>query len=90
MKCILIISFSITFCTEFFPTSSVMTMEQLLENLIKKTVTECMESHRNMIAAMNGQAGIHLIEDPPKVRVVCLPACFLLGVSASRFLLFLM
>ena len=67
-----------------------MTMEQLLENLIKKTVTECMESHRNMIATMNGQAGIHLIEDPPKVRVVCLPACFPLGVPASRFLLFLM
>lgn len=58
-----------------------MTMEQLLENLIKKTVTECMESHRNMIAAMNGQAGIHLIEDPPRVSEVCLSTCFPVGVS---------
>ncbi|XP_076444926.1 E3 ubiquitin-protein ligase SHPRH-like [Babylonia areolata] len=47
--------------------NSVLTMEELLQNLIKKTMLECVESHRCMIAAMNGQAGIYLIEDDPRV-----------------------
>ena len=40
-----------------------MTMEQLLEQMIKKVVTECEDGHRQFIAALNGLAGVHIIEE---------------------------
>lgn len=40
-----------------------MTMEMLLENLIKKTKLETEEAHRLLIASMNGLAGIHIIQE---------------------------
>ncbi|CAL4062937.1 unnamed protein product, partial [Meganyctiphanes norvegica] len=40
-----------------------MTMEQLLENLIKKTKVETEEAHRLLVAAMNGLAAIHMIRN---------------------------
>ena len=42
---------------------STMTMEQLLEQMIKKVVTECEDGHRQFIAALNGLAGVHIIEE---------------------------
>ncbi|KAG7174962.1 E3 ubiquitin-protein ligase SHPRH-like [Homarus americanus] len=39
-----------------------MTMEMLLENLIKKTKFETEEAHRLLIASMNGLAGIAIIQ----------------------------
>ncbi|GAB1606975.1 E3 ubiquitin-protein ligase SHPRH-like, partial [Argonauta hians] len=40
-----------------------MTMEELLQSLIKKGITECEEAHRQAIAARHGLAGIHIIND---------------------------
>ena len=39
-----------------------MTMEQLLEQLIKKATLETEESHRQYVAALNGLAGIDIIQ----------------------------
>ncbi|XP_014677049.1 PREDICTED: E3 ubiquitin-protein ligase SHPRH-like [Priapulus caudatus] len=39
-----------------------MTMEELLDNLIKKAVTESEESHRQLISALNGLAALHVIQ----------------------------
>ena len=38
-----------------------MTMEQLLESLTKKAKLEAEESHRALVAAINGQAGLDII-----------------------------
>ena len=38
-----------------------MTMEQLLESLTKKAKLEAEESHRALVAAVNGQAGLDII-----------------------------
>ncbi|KAK4288850.1 hypothetical protein Pmani_038148 [Petrolisthes manimaculis] len=48
-----------------------MTMEMLLENLIKKTKVEAEEAHRLLIASMNGLAAIHIIREewPPAVEM---------------------
>nr|XP_045617516.1 E3 ubiquitin-protein ligase SHPRH-like [Procambarus clarkii]XP_045617517.1 E3 ubiquitin-protein ligase SHPRH-like [Procambarus clarkii] len=40
-----------------------MTMEMLLENLIKKTKLETEEAHRLLISSMNGLAGVHIIQE---------------------------
>jgi hypothetical protein len=45
-----------------------MSMDELLDNMIKKTVIECREAHRLLISVMNAQAGILLIQDNPDVR----------------------
>lgn len=39
-----------------------MTMEQLLEQLVTKAKLEAEEAHRGYIAALNGLAGIDIIE----------------------------
>ena len=39
-----------------------MTMDQLLEQLITKAKLEAEEAHRGYIAALNGLAGIDIIE----------------------------
>ena len=42
---------------------STLTMEQLLENMIKKVTGECEEANRQYVAALNGLAGLDIIED---------------------------
>ena len=42
--------------------SSTMTMEELLTSLQKKCRTECEEAHRQLVCALNGLAGIHIIK----------------------------
>ncbi|KAK7076402.1 hypothetical protein SK128_024788, partial [Halocaridina rubra] len=46
-----------------------MTMEMLLENLIKKTKLEAEEAHRLLVSSMNGLAGIHIINEEWKEAV---------------------
>ena len=46
-----------------FDTHSTMTMEELLESLTKKAKLEAEESHRLLIAAINGQAGLCIIQE---------------------------
>ncbi|XP_066229138.1 E3 ubiquitin-protein ligase SHPRH isoform X1 [Saccopteryx leptura] len=41
---------------------STMTMEELLTSLQKKCGTECEEAHRQLVCALNGLAGIHIIQ----------------------------
>ncbi|XP_049758955.1 E3 ubiquitin-protein ligase SHPRH isoform X2 [Elephas maximus indicus] len=49
---------------EFLPLQkSTMTMEELLTSLRKKCGTECEEAHRQLVCALNGLAGIHIIKD---------------------------
>ncbi|XP_060077806.1 E3 ubiquitin-protein ligase SHPRH-like [Ylistrum balloti] len=49
---------------EFIPLQkNTMTMDELLESLIKKAQTECEESHRQLVAAINGTAGLHIIKE---------------------------
>ena len=38
-------------------------MEELLESLIKKVRVECEEAHRQLVAALNGLAAIHIIKE---------------------------
>lgn len=40
---------------------STMTMEELLKSLQKKCRVECEEAHRQLVCALNGLAGIHII-----------------------------
>ncbi|XP_023567976.1 E3 ubiquitin-protein ligase SHPRH isoform X2 [Octodon degus] len=48
---------------EFLPLQkSTMTMEELLTSLQKKCGTECEEAHRQLVCALNGLAGIHIIK----------------------------
>ncbi|XP_036103761.1 E3 ubiquitin-protein ligase SHPRH isoform X2 [Molossus molossus] len=48
---------------EFLPLQkSTMTMEELLASLQKKCGTECEEAHRQLVCALNGLAGIHIIK----------------------------
>ena len=42
---------------------STMTMEELMEQMIKKATLECEEGNRQYIAALNGLAGLDIIED---------------------------
>ncbi|XP_054652894.1 E3 ubiquitin-protein ligase SHPRH isoform X1 [Dunckerocampus dactyliophorus] len=42
---------------------STMTMEELLKSLQKKCRVECEEAHRQLVCALNGLAGIHIIRD---------------------------
>lgn len=47
---------------EFLPLQkSTMTMEELLKSLQKKCRSECEEAHRQLVCALNGLAGIHII-----------------------------
>ncbi|XP_048830636.1 E3 ubiquitin-protein ligase SHPRH isoform X2 [Brienomyrus brachyistius] len=47
---------------EFLPfQKSTMTMEELLKTLQKKCRVECEEAHRQLVCALNGLAGIHII-----------------------------
>ncbi|KAF3845604.1 hypothetical protein F7725_008767 [Dissostichus mawsoni] len=47
---------------EFLPLQkSTMTMEELLKSLQKKCRVECEEAHRQLVCALNGRAGIHII-----------------------------
>ncbi|XP_023807769.1 E3 ubiquitin-protein ligase SHPRH isoform X3 [Oryzias latipes] len=47
---------------EFLPLQkSTMTMEELLKSLQKKCRVECEEAHRQLVCALNGLAGIHII-----------------------------
>ncbi|XP_064122069.1 E3 ubiquitin-protein ligase SHPRH-like [Macrobrachium nipponense] len=46
-----------------------MTMEMLLENLIKKTKVEAEDAHRFLVGAMNGLAGVHIINEEWKEAV---------------------
>ncbi|KAM9355446.1 E3 ubiquitin-protein ligase SHPRH isoform 2-T2 [Pholidichthys leucotaenia] len=47
---------------EFLPLQkSTMTMEELLKSLQKKCRVECEEAHRQLVCALNGIAGIHII-----------------------------
>ncbi|XP_037342642.2 E3 ubiquitin-protein ligase SHPRH isoform X1 [Pungitius pungitius] len=49
---------------EFLPLQkSTMTMEELLKSLQKKCRVECEEAHRQLVCALNGLAGIHIIRD---------------------------
>ncbi|NWR19294.1 SHPRH ligase, partial [Emberiza fucata] len=49
---------------EFLPLQkSTMTMEELLASLQKKCRTECEEAHRQLVCALNGLAGIHIIKE---------------------------
>ncbi|XP_041667935.1 E3 ubiquitin-protein ligase SHPRH [Cheilinus undulatus] len=49
---------------EFLPLQkSTMTMEELLKSLQKKCRMECEEAHRQLVCALNGLAGIHIIRD---------------------------
>uniref|UniRef100_A0A4W3HRE0 SNF2 histone linker PHD RING helicase n=1 Tax=Callorhinchus milii TaxID=7868 RepID=A0A4W3HRE0_CALMI len=49
---------------EFLPLQkSTMTMEELLKSLQKKCCTACEEAHRQLVCALNGLAGIHIIKD---------------------------
>lgn len=49
---------------EFLPLQkSTMTMEELLTSLQRKCGTECEEAHRQLVCALNGLAGIHIIKD---------------------------
>lgn len=43
------------------PLPSTMTMEELLKSLQKKCRVECEEAHRQLVCALNGLAGIHII-----------------------------
>jgi E3 ubiquitin-protein ligase SHPRH len=48
-------------------------MEEILAQLTKKSKTECEESHRQMVAAMNGIAAIHIIKEEVKIYPFSLP-----------------
>ncbi|XP_068194536.1 E3 ubiquitin-protein ligase SHPRH isoform X2 [Antennarius striatus] len=49
---------------EFLPLQkSTMTMEELLKSLQKKCRVECEEAHRQLVCALNGLAGIHIIRN---------------------------
>uniref|UniRef100_A0A8D3AT54 SNF2 histone linker PHD RING helicase n=1 Tax=Scophthalmus maximus TaxID=52904 RepID=A0A8D3AT54_SCOMX len=49
---------------EFLPLQkSTMTMEELLKSLQKKCRVECEEAHRQLVCALNGLAGIHIIRE---------------------------
>ncbi|ODN03793.1 E3 ubiquitin-protein ligase SHPRH [Orchesella cincta] len=39
-----------------------LTMEELLERLVKKTQMQCHEDHRLIVAALNGMAGLYIIQ----------------------------
>uniref|UniRef100_A0A4W5PI40 SNF2 histone linker PHD RING helicase n=1 Tax=Hucho hucho TaxID=62062 RepID=A0A4W5PI40_9TELE len=45
------------------PNYYTMTMEELLKSLQKKCRVECEEVHRQLVCALNGLAGIHIIRD---------------------------
>ncbi len=45
-----------------------MTMEELLASLTKKAKLECEEEHRQVVASLNGLAGLHIIRE--QVRLV--------------------
>ncbi|XP_078699866.1 LOW QUALITY PROTEIN: E3 ubiquitin-protein ligase SHPRH-like [Branchiostoma floridae x Branchiostoma belcheri] len=49
---------------EFLPLhKSTMTMDELLKSLTQKCKIECEEAHRQLICALNGLAGIHIIKE---------------------------
>jgi len=46
-----------------------MSMEELLVSLTKKAKLEAEEAHRQLVAAINGQAGLHLIQGEVGVEI---------------------
>uniref|UniRef100_A0A8C3AKH1 SNF2 histone linker PHD RING helicase n=1 Tax=Cyclopterus lumpus TaxID=8103 RepID=A0A8C3AKH1_CYCLU len=55
---------------EFLPLQkSTMTMEELLKSLQKKCRVECEEAHRQLVCALNGLAGIHIIRGTETPRL---------------------
>jgi len=42
---------------------SAMTMEDLLDQMIKKAVLECEDNHRQIVASLNGLAAVAIIEE---------------------------
>ncbi|XP_059166232.1 E3 ubiquitin-protein ligase SHPRH-like [Physella acuta] len=47
---------------EFLPLNkTMMTMEELLEHMTKKVKTECEEAHRQIVASLNGKAGLLIL-----------------------------
>lgn len=56
------------------PLPSTMTMEELLKSLQKKCRVECEEAHRQLVCALNGLAGIHIIRSINPHSGTCAPA----------------
>ena len=70
-------------------TKKTMTMEELLEQMMKKVTLECEDWHRQFIAALNGLAGIDIIEAKwaeagekyrEVLRLACNPCLSLLSI----------
>lgn len=64
-KYFIILPFYENFSVQFYflSNSSIMTMSELLESMIHRTVRECEEAHRQFVASLNGLAAIALIEE---------------------------
>ena len=63
------------------PWCSTMTMEELLVSMTRKARLECEEAHRQLNAAVNGLAGLHLIQ-----QQVGKPLTYYTSTIASLFL----
>ena len=48
-----------------------MLMEELLVQLTKKARLECEESHRQLVAAKNALAGLHIIQNEVRRNIYC-------------------
>lgn len=62
---------------------STMTMEELLISLQRKCTTECKEAHRQLVCALNGLAGIHIIKGRIDCFVMSDSSEYLMKISYS-------